>query len=275
MDAILIAIFSFIVGAATYTVISYITKYLKSPTVPFNIVYIMSALLSMILVIALSTAFLIPGILPFGAAGLSGDIFVAFACFSMGLAANFLLNLPLTFLLKQLSTSNNSKGVAPDLSDHARKILSVLAIVVLISMLLGTSVYAVVQFNESINNVGRITSYGMNIFSEQELINIVEEIDWRLVDPGETKTITLYMQSTSDKDLTLSMYTIEWDPPLGRDFLTLTWDLPAGTILSPNEVLPFTLILEADPETTGLTAFSFTIVISGTTLDGQYPPTAR
>lgn len=270
MEAILIAIFSFIAGAAIYTIISYVAKYMRDPSVPFNSIYLISALVSTILVIALSTAFLIPGILPFAASGLSGDIFIGFACFSMGVTANLLLNLPLTFLLKIIA-SNNDGGAMTSLNDHAKKIISVITIVSLICLLMGTSVYAVVQYQASIQNVGTISTYGLSVYQEPELINEVTEINWGILDPGETKTTTVYLLSTSNNDVTLSMYTSSWEPPSARDFLIAGWSVQEGTELAPGASIPVTFTIESLPDITGITDFSYDIVINAFSVQTDQP----
>lgn len=265
MDAIILAIISFVVGAVTYTGISYVSKYLKDPTVQFNNLYLLTALLSMFLVILLAPTFLLPGILPFAVSGFTGFAFIIAAGFCIGFVANFLINMPLTFLLKKLAElqPEGTVGGLTNLDANKKRILIIAAVIGLIALIGTTSVYAVVQYNASIHAKGSIAGIGIKIFSDAGLSNEVTEIDWGLREPGSSKTYTVYIENTKNTPATLSMYTSNWDPAVANDYMTLTWDYD-DSVLQPQGVITVTFTLTVDAEVSGITNFDFQITVTAT-----------
>lgn len=258
MDSIILSIVLFIAGSIAYTGISYVAKYLKDPTTQFNWLYFLTSLLSMFLVILIAPAFLLPGILPFAVSGNSGTMYIVLASFSMGLAGNFLLNLPLSYLLKQLSNAGVTSltTVAP----KAKYVIYLIATVALIGLIVGASVYAVVQYERSITTSGTIETVGVNIYSDAGLGNELTTINWGLREPGSVVNQVLYIQNTGNSEVVLNFYTSDWQPSATQDYMNLSWDY-GGETLAPNQAIQVTLTLTVSPQISGITNFSFDITV--------------
>ena len=258
MDSLTLSVMLFIIGAVTYTVISYIAKYLKNPETKFNMLYLMTALLSMFLVIMLAPTFLLPGILPFAVSGATGTGYIIVASFSMGLTGNFFLNLPLTYLLKKLSEANVTSLTS--IKPSWKYLLYALATIALIGLVFGASVYAVVQYQASIHTTGTIKTVGVKIYSDAALSNELVKIDWGLRPPGSEVSVEMWVQNTGNSPVTLTFYTSNWNPATAGDYMTLSWDY-AGQTINPSAAQKITLTLSVSAEISGITNFSFDITV--------------
>jgi len=258
MDSIVWSIILFVVGAVTYTTISYAAKYLKNPKTEFNMLYIFTALLSMFLVILLAPTFLIPGILPFAVSGASGMGYIIIASFSMGLTGNFFVNLPLSFLLKKLAEANilSLTSVKPSV----KYVLYLVATICLIGLISGASVYAVVQYEASIHTTGTITTIGVRVYSDSALSNELVTINWGLREPGSQISVEMWIQNTGNRPVTLSFYTSNWNPAAANDYMSLSWDY-AGETINPDAARKVTLTLSVSSQISGITNFAFDITV--------------
>lgn len=256
------AITLFIIGAPSYTVISYLAKYLKDPKTAFNKLYIFTSLLSMFLIIMLSPTFLVPGILPFEVAGTAGFIFVIVGCFSLSFTGNYLLNLPITFLLKELSAANIS--VMAGLKPKPRYLIYLFALIGLLALIGGATVNALVQYEASIHTEGTIAGIGVNIYGNAALSQPLSTLSWGIPHPGDVVYRTIWVLNTGNMPVTLGMYTDDWVPPSAQDFILISWDYH-NTEIIPNESVQIDLILTVSPQISGITNFGFdiTIVASG------------
>lgn len=257
MDIMFLSLTMFILGAIIYTAIGYIAKYLKDPQTAFNTIYIFTALLSMFLVILLSPTFLLPGILPFKVAGTTGYLFVIVSCFSLGFSANFLLNLPITFLLKQITNHNIIDALKP----KPRYIIYLVAFIGIIALITGASVNALAQYDASFHTTGTIkTPPNISVYSNAALTMQLEVIDWGTQEPGEHIGQITFIKNTGSYPIQLSLYTSDWTPAQAQSYMTVTWDYDLS-VLQPNEVKQVWINLDISDTITGITDFSFDIHI--------------
>jgi hypothetical protein len=125
---------------------------------------------------------------------------------------------------------------------------------------LGT--FALMQYSRKISNSATLKTVGINVFQNANLTTPVTSIAWGMLEPGQTKNSTVYLQSTSNVPITLSMYTANWNPANASEFLTLTWNYK-GQVIAPSASLPATFSLAVNASISGITAFSFDIWIVG------------
>jgi hypothetical protein len=83
------------------------------------------------------------------------------------------------------------------------------------------------------------------------------------LDPGSNKTVTVYVRNEGNSAATLSRATQNWNPSTASSYMTLTWNY-AGQTLSVNQVLQIRLTLAVSSAVSGITSFSFDIVITAT-----------
>lgn len=119
-----------------------------------------------------------------------------------------------------------------------------------------------VQTDKTISNVGSVKAVGVGVYWDQNCTNVVSAIDWGMLEPGSSKNVTVYIRNEGNSVVSLSMATSNWNPSNASDYITLGWDY-TGQIVDPESVIEVTLILAVSSSITGVTSFSFDIVIVG------------
>jgi len=112
-----------------------------------------------------------------------------------------------------------------------------------------------------IRNNATIKAVGVEVYWDSELTLPVTNIDWGFLEPAENKTVRIYIKSIANVPSTLNMTTENWQPPEASNYISLSWNYN-GIVLNPNDVLPIDLALSVSAEITGITNFSFDIVIT-------------
>ena len=107
-----------------------------------------------------------------------------------------------------------------------------------------------------------VKAVGVGVFWDLACTNECTQIDWGLIEPGENKTVTLFIMGTGNAPVTLSMFTESWVPVNASDYLFVTWSLE-GASLDPGQILPGDMNLHCEASVTGITNFTFIIVIVG------------
>jgi hypothetical protein len=144
-----------------------------------------------------------------------------------------------------------------------RKIVIVAIAAIIMSLLVGSlMIYAGMQYSREISNTATVKTVSINVFQNVNLTNPVTSIDWGMLDPGQTKNCTVYLQSTSNVPISLSMYAANWDPANASEFLTLTWNYK-GQAVARSASLPAIFSLAVNASISGITSFSFDIWIVG------------
>jgi hypothetical protein len=128
--------------------------------------------------------------------------------------------------------------------------------------LLGAGVYGAYERVKLIRNVGTLRAIGVEIYADQALTQILEEIAWGTLDPGETKSFNAWVKNTGNDMQKLVMWTENWNPTTAFDQINLAWNyndawIPVG------DSIPVVFSLTVDPNVTGVTSFSFDIWVKG------------
>jgi hypothetical protein len=151
-------------------------------------------------------------------------------------------------------------------SENSRKIPLVIpfaiVLVVLSAGILGVALSAV-QVNRTISNIGSIKGVGVGVYWNRACTNRTSSANWGVIDPGTSKTLTVYVKNEGNAATTLSMATQNWNPSTASSYLTLSWNY-TGQTLSVNQVLQIRLTLTVSSTISGITSFSFDIIITAT-----------
>jgi len=132
----------------------------------------------------------------------------------------------------------------------------------LIPLLIVMSASALSHVWVVIPNVATIKAIGIGVYQDAGCTTPLTEINWGTLEPAQTKSYTLYLRNESNVPITLNMTTQNWNPPEAKDFITLTWDREEET-LKVNQVVEATIILIVSPNISGVTNFSFDIILTG------------
>jgi uncharacterized membrane protein len=128
-------------------------------------------------------------------------------------------------------------------------------------------IYGLLASAFTLGNTGIVKSPNINVYSESGCINEVSSIDWGSLDPGASRSITVYINNTGNIDLRLSLNTERWNPQNATTYINLAWNY-SGALIRPKEAMPITLTLTISSSTKGITNFSFDILIIGTEASG-------
>jgi len=119
------------------------------------------------------------------------------------------------------------------------------------------------QTSRRIPNTGVVKAIGVGVYWDYACMSPVPSINWSMLEPGQRKNQTVYVKNTSNVPVTLSMITQNWEPNSASSYIACTWD-SEGKSLNVNQVTPAVLTLSVNSTITGITNFSFYIVITGT-----------
>ena len=102
----------------------------------------------------------------------------------------------------------------------------------------------------------------LGVYSDSQCTENTASMNVGIISAGGSVNESFYIKNKGNNDLTLSLYTTNWNPPTADGPLALTWNLE-GTVLSVDQVLTATLTLRVSPNIQGITTFSFDVVIQG------------
>ena len=104
---------------------------------------------------------------------------------------------------------------------------------------------------------------GVGIYWDQGCTNRTLSLNWGPIEPGSNNTVMIYVRNEGDSTVSLWMTTSNWTPSAAIGNMTLIWTY-SGRTLSAGEVIPIDLTLDVSPTISGVTDFSFGIVITAT-----------
>ena len=123
-------------------------------------------------------------------------------------------------------------------------------------------VYGLLTSSRSISSSGTVKAINVEIYWDQGCSQIVENVDWGLAEPGDTVSKAIYIKNSGNAPLTLGLSYSDWVPTEAGDFITLEWDQEGSTI-NAGGIQQADLTLTISYDITGVTDFSFNIVIEG------------
>ena len=130
----------------------------------------------------------------------------------------------------------------------------VLTMTVLVSGLLIAS--------QKVPNTGNVKAIGVGVYWNSACTSNVTSIDWNFLEPGTTANRTVYIKNGGNTRMMLNMTTDNWSTgAYGK--ITLSWNCE-GYLLDPASVVQAVLTLSVSSTISGVTSFSFDIIITGT-----------
>lgn len=145
-----------------------------------------------------------------------------------------------------------------------RKIPSVAIVAVaLVGLFLTLTTAGLLSVNQSVPTSGVVSSVNVGVYSDSACTQLLTSISWGSVSPGSTVTRTCYVKNTGTASITLSMTTNSWSPPSAEGPIGLAWDRE-NTAISSGQVVLATFTLTVSSSISGVTNFSFNVVVTGT-----------
>jgi len=134
-----------------------------------------------------------------------------------------------------------------------------------LSLSLVSQAFPATQATKKLSSTGTIqiqTTPGLGVYSDSWCTTESTSIAWGTLEPGETKTVTIYVKNEGNSATTLSLQTSNWNPSTAENFISLDWNYNNQPI-SVNNSVGITLTLSIDDNITGITNFDFDITIIG------------
>jgi hypothetical protein len=119
-----------------------------------------------------------------------------------------------------------------------------------------------VQTRDTISSGGAVKAIGVMVYSDVNAANRLTSIDWGIVEPGEDKNATCYIRNEGNFAVTLSLVTENWSPSNASQYITLSWNYD-GHSIGLGEIVEVTINLDVSDSVSGITDFSFDVVIVG------------
>ena len=182
------------------------------------------------------------------------------------------------FPLKKLNET--LRGFVTKRRRMAKLIFAIVAVVLLSGILFGLTLIRVTsnyqasgvnrsqvepndQTSSTIFNIGSLKVIGIGAYWDDSSTNRVNGIEWGILEPGVQKSFVMYFFNEGNFAVTLSMSTSNWTPSVASTYLTLGWDYN-GQSIKAGENLQVTLTLSVRESITGITDFSFDMIVVGT-----------
>lgn len=116
---------------------------------------------------------------------------------------------------------------------------------------------------KTLGNTGSVKAVGVGVYWNSNGTNPVTSFNWGMLNPNSTESITCYIENSGNAVLTLSMSTANWNPSNATLYMTFGWNL-GGQTLNPGQIKQAVFTLQVSASVTGITNFSFDVIIVGT-----------
>lgn len=113
-----------------------------------------------------------------------------------------------------------------------------------------------------VKNVAQVKAVGVEIYADSDLTESLNEINWGLIAPGESKTFTAYIRNAGNAPITLSLRIEDWVPVNASSVMQVLWDY-SGETVDAGQAVTVQFELRVDPAVAGIDNFNFTMVITG------------
>ncbi|MCD6431687.1 hypothetical protein J7L33_03160 [Candidatus Bathyarchaeota archaeon] len=111
---------------------------------------------------------------------------------------------------------------------------------------------------------GNVKAVGVGVYWDNACTNNVTSIDWGFLEPGATVNKTVYIKNEGNTPMVLNMTTDNWNPASASENITLSWNREGYVLNTTAPVVQAILTLSVSPNISGVTNFSFDIIITGT-----------
>lgn len=133
--------------------------------------------------------------------------------------------------------------------------------VVIVLLIVFLCLFILAYVSWDVRNVTSVsTQTGIGVYWDYGCTRSVQEINWDTLFPGAKKNVTVFIRNQLQNAIYLMLNTSDWNPQSAFNYMILSWDYQ-GNALNPRSVVKVNLILAVKPTITGITNFSFNIII--------------
>lgn len=117
--------------------------------------------------------------------------------------------------------------------------------------------------SRTISSLGTMKAVDVEVYWDSGCTDTVSAINWAIIEPGYSGTKTIHVKNTGNAPLTLNMICSDWTPAEAETHITLSWN-KEDIVIPPGVVLDTVLTLSVSAAISGITDFSFNIIVEGT-----------
>jgi len=147
---------------------------------------------------------------------------------------------------------------------HTYRLLATLTLVaVFVGTLAVILVFGVLSNSKSVQSFGTVKAVNVGVYWDSGCTNATSTVNWGMLSPGGSKNVTLYVRNGGNVAVRLSLAAQAWNPANASNYISLVWNRE-GQIVNAGSVVEAALTLSVSSIISGITDFSFNIVIAGT-----------
>jgi len=151
------------------------------------------------------------------------------------------------------------KETCEEVTSLVTKTEAALGVALIATIIIAATV--ILTLNRSISNVGRIRAIGLDIFRDSNCTDVLTQIDWGLLSPGDTAAVTMYARNSGNVNVTLNYNLTDWSPVSASTYLIVAWNY-SGQMLKPFDVVSIQVTLTVSPSISGVENFSYTMNVN-------------
>jgi len=138
-----------------------------------------------------------------------------------------------------------------------------LVALILVSLIsVGLATWTIYELIPKVHSYGKIRVIGVQVYADAGLTQILDHIDWGVLDPGENRSQPAWIKNIGNDAQKLVMWTEAWQPVNASDWIFLSWDY-GWTWIPANASIPVVFTLSVDSNIENITSFRFEIWVKG------------
>ena len=147
--------------------------------------------------------------------------------------------------------------------ENTQKIFATIMLAVLgVGIATAITVFGLLSSSRSIQSSGIVRAVNIGVYWDSGCTNATSTIGWGMLSPGESINVTVYLRNEGNVALRSNLTVQNWVPTGSSSYIALVWNRENQTIAAGSAVTAV-LTLSVSPSITGITDFSFDIVITG------------
>ena len=116
--------------------------------------------------------------------------------------------------------------------------------------------------SRSLQSYGTVKTVNVGVYWNSGCTNVTSTVNWGVLSPGTSRNVTLYVRNEGSVAVRLSLTTQNWSPASASSYIGLSWNRETQSVAA-GAVVAAALTISVYSNVTGITSFSFDIVIAG------------
>jgi hypothetical protein len=147
--------------------------------------------------------------------------------------------------------------------ENTQKIFATIMLAVLgVGIATAITAFGLLSNSKNIQSSGTVKAVNIGVYWDSSCTNATSTIGWGMLSPGESKNVTVYLRNEGNVALRSNLTVQNWVPADSSSYIGLVWNRENQTVAA-GSVVTAVLTLSVSPSITGITDFSFDIVITG------------